>query len=149
MISEKAIKEEAKKLLEKEDLLKKQLKSLEKEQRDVSKQLSGLVELARGRGWTAHELSDSFGDFAPRSRATKKDAEAVRDAAYEVLTRHGGAMETRTLLEQIERRGVRITGGGTTSNLAALLMRDTERFHNVGKGSWKSIQINDKTKELS
>ena len=147
MISENSIRKEAAVLLKRYESLKKQLKALEKEQHDIATQLSGLVELARGRNWSNDALSDCFGEFAPRRRATKKDAEAVRDAAFESLTRHGGVMETRSLLDQIERRGVRITGGGTTSNLAALLMQDKSRFHNVDRGQWKSVQVNDETKE--
>lgn len=130
---------EAEKIKKKERELKTAINKLQSELEELNSNKEWLLAIAKPFGISAADSRSLFSESARRGRATKAEAEAVRSAVLAELKRSADSpLSTKSIKSRIEDRGIEITGAGTTSNLAALLMSDPEgRFENVERGYWQ------------
>ena len=66
--------------------------------------------------------------------ASSKQAQALRDSIYEILSEQH-PLHRRTIYDRLVERGVKVGGQDPVNNVGAHLSRDS-RFRNVGRGEW-------------
>ncbi len=66
--------------------------------------------------------------------ASSKQAQALRDSIYEILSEQH-PLHRRTIYDKLVERGIKVGGQDPVNNVGAHLSRDA-RFRNVGRGEW-------------
>ena len=90
-----------------------------------------LAASAPSAGAEGAEGAEGIGAGSPPCESTPKTAKATILGAVAAILRRGQPKTTKQLVQELDAQGVHIGGADKASNLAAMLSREKQMFHNV------------------